>query len=612
MAISFGDIASFATGVVKADEAATQERLKDRRAELAADRQFYIDMKTKKYQSELKTFEEENKKYKAIQAVNAKFEGQEEVDPTAYGKAYLQETNPTLLYQYETLYADNPQLLNSKLATFADSSVRDYKTTNTRDALDSKLKLDVDAITADYKTQLENARGDSKLINAIIGKRDKKIADTIQENEDSKNGVVKAKEIAIETDTDSKPTFEFGKVKEVNIGVPTKFIKEGKIEEKITQLYKDDSQLSYNKGAVASTLSFFNDNDIAKPQVFYKKNSQTDTIEGFTGAGAKLNEHITQLWGGAADSFTPEKVYIATNGKATLAGSVLNSKNVKNTIDERIRNYTYVEQPKTWFKDRESIVGIVPWSVVDVNNNIGDFNIKGKANQKLVAQAYVAALKDYTKENNITSEGSIIEPNQKFMNDVQSTLLAQKGNESDLSIDIQNRILSKLGVNEQAPVVKDTSTSSVEGTITIIRDNGTKIENVQDNEENRKLAEEKGFTIQENKTEEITSKSSNVSTKANETRVDEDTDEGMLNESRIEILTNLATNNNISDEELLEFGDMVKLNKVPRTLRTRLFKLKMARQKKINDERRKKFNEKVKNKNKQVSSIETIDENADV
>ena len=43
MGISLGDIASFATGVVKADEAATQERLKDRRAELAADRQFYID-----------------------------------------------------------------------------------------------------------------------------------------------------------------------------------------------------------------------------------------------------------------------------------------------------------------------------------------------------------------------------------------------------------------------------------------------------------------------------------------------------------------------------------------------------------------------------------------
>lgn len=497
MGISLGDIASFATGVVKADEKATQERLKDRRAELQADRQFYIDMKTKKYESELKSFEEENKKYKAIQAVNAKFEGQNKVDPTAYGKAYLQETNPTLLYQYETLYADNPALLNSKLSTFADASIRDYKTTTTRDSLDTKLKQDVDAITADYKTQLENAKGDSKLINAIIGKRDKKIADTIQENENSKNGVVKAKEIAVETDTDSKPTFEFGEVKQIDIGVPPKFIKDGKIEEKITQLYKDDSQLSYNKGAVASTLSFFNDNDIAKPQVFYTKNSQTDTIEGFTGAGAKLNEHITQLWGGAADSFTPKKVYDATGGKSALAGSVLNSKNVRNTIDERIRNYTYIEQPKTWFKDRESIVGIVPWSVVDINNNIGEFNIKGKANQKLVAEAYVAALKDYTKENNITSEGSIIEPNQKFMNDVQSTLLAQKGNESELSIDIQNRILSKLGVNKQAPVVEGTSTSNIGTTakIKLTTEDG-QTATVDDTADNRKKASDRNMTIE--------------------------------------------------------------------------------------------------------------------
>ena len=60
MGISLGDIGAFATGVVKADEAATAEKLKDRRAELQADRQLYIDMKTKKYESELKSFEDEN------------------------------------------------------------------------------------------------------------------------------------------------------------------------------------------------------------------------------------------------------------------------------------------------------------------------------------------------------------------------------------------------------------------------------------------------------------------------------------------------------------------------------------------------------------------------
>jgi len=206
MGISLGDIGSFATGVVKADEKATAERLVDRRNELAADRQFYIDMKTKKYESELKTFEEENKKYKAIQAVNAKFEGQKPA-PSVYGTAYLQETNPTLLYQLQKDFQNNPELLRSQLALYANP---DFKTTTTEETLTSKLKSDVDAINANYKTQLENARGDSKLINAIIGKRDKEVADTIQKNEDGKNAVVVAKEIATETINDKDKTFELG------------------------------------------------------------------------------------------------------------------------------------------------------------------------------------------------------------------------------------------------------------------------------------------------------------------------------------------------------------------------------------------------------------------
>ena len=221
MGISLGDIASFATGVVEADVADTQERLKDRRAELQADRQFYIDMKTKKYESELKAFEAENKKYKSIQAVNAKaksgmFNDDEgKISPSAYGQAYLQETNPALLLQFKTAYKDNPNELNNILSSYSGNSISNFKTSTTEEALSSKLKLDVDAITADYKTQLENARGDSRLVNAILGKRDKEIADTIQKNEDGKTGVIKAKEIAVETSTEAEPDLEFGKVQEI-------------------------------------------------------------------------------------------------------------------------------------------------------------------------------------------------------------------------------------------------------------------------------------------------------------------------------------------------------------------------------------------------------------
>ena len=435
MGISLGDIASFATGVVKADEKATAERLVDRRAELAADRQFYIDMKTKKYESELKTFEEENKKYKAIQAVNAKFEGQEKVDPTAYGKAYLQETNPTLLYQYETLYADNPQLLNSKLATFADSSVRDYKTTNTRDALDSKLKLDVDAITADYKTQLENARGDSKLINAIIGKRDKKIADTIQENEDSKNGVVKAKEIAVETDTDSKPTFEFGEVKEVDFVVPKKF----KDAVKPLRIKLNDNT-EIKKENVNIDLTFFSENDIAVPKQFLTTDVDGNTT-GLKGPGNTFVNQTNSLANQAVKTLTNESLYASTGGDASLISNDFNPNTINGMVSDRLANYSVVSSDKKdgFFSDRNNIVAIVPFSIVDSNNTLGGYQFVNKGQTKAVGEAYLQALKNIDATNN--PEGTI-ERSQKYLNDFQNKLLRTNPGEQTKEVKaVQNEII---------------------------------------------------------------------------------------------------------------------------------------------------------------------------
>ena len=448
MGISLGDIASFATGVVKADEKATAERLVDRRAELAADRQFYIDMKTKKYESELISFEEINKKYKAIQAVSAKFEGQEEVDPTAYGKAYLQETNPTLLYQYETLYADNPQLLNSKLATFADSSVRDYKTTNTRDALDSKLKLDVDAITADYKTQLENAKGDSKLINAIIGKRDKKIADTIQENEDGKTGVVKAKEIAVETDTDSKPTFEFGKVKEVDFAVPKKF------KEKVAPLrIKLNDNTEIKKENVNINLTFFSENDIAVPKQFLTKDTDGNTT-GLKGPGNTFVNQTNSLANQAVKTLTNESLYASTGGDSSLISNDFNPNKINGMVSDRLANYSVVSSDKKdgFFSDRNNIVAIVPFSIVDSNNTLGGYQFVNKGQTKAVGEAYLQALKNIDATNN--PEGTI-ERSQKYLNDFQNKLLRTNPGEQTKEVEtVQNemiRILTEKGMITPAP-----------------------------------------------------------------------------------------------------------------------------------------------------------------
>ena len=81
----------------------------------------------------------------------------------------------------------------------------------------------------------------------------------------------------------------------------------------------------------------------------------------------------------------------------------------------------------------------------------------------------------------------------------------------------------------------------------------------------------------------------------------------MLDSTAIERYTEAAEAGTISDEDLLAFSDMVSLNKIPRELRTRLLKLKMDRQKKINDERRIAFDKKVKERNQKNNLVAELD-----
>ena len=154
----------------------------------------------------------------------------------------------------------------------------------------------------------------------------------------------------------------------------------------------------------------------------------------------------------------------------------------------------------------------------------------------------------------------------------------------------------------------ETSTNeNVVGKITITDPKSNKSKVVDDTEANRILAEEKGFTIkvEEKLPEEPKKIKSNIQSIAGAERA---SDEQMLDSTAIERLTNAAEDGTISDEDLLTFGDMVALNKVPRNLRTRLFKLRMDRTKKENEARKIAFNEKVKknrNKNNLVAELDT-------
>jgi hypothetical protein len=526
MAINFGDLASFTKGVVDADKAATEARLKDRQAELLADRQLYIDMKTKKYESELKSFEEENKKYKAVQAVNAKFEGSETpVIPSDYGRAYLMETNPQLLLQYETLYKDNPNQLNKALSTFGDKSIVDFKTTNTRDALDNKLKTDIDAITAGYKKALENARGDSKLINAILGKRDKEIKLVIEKNKEGETGAIAAKEIATQTDTNESRGFEFGEEPEV---ANDYLFRKWKKDSKIQDLRKDvkGKVSSIHKGTINTTLNTLSSLNISLPKQFltFDQGKTSGTITGIKDKGKIVVEHINLLDNQALNFMSNEWIF-SKDTDATNVSNYYSEIEAENLVTSRVRDYssegTVSQQKKGFWKDRENFVGFVPFSVVGLDNDFiykedgGGVTINS-SNRKQVGNLYYQTLKKIAVANDPEFKNST---EAEAINRLQDKLLKLKeGESSNLLTQVKNEMVKDMGLDKPAESNNQTSTEIA----TNNTESDTEVRVVYNgksiivNEESTKLFKDNGVDINTLPKDNVTNKKTTTSISSNE------------------------------------------------------------------------------------------------
>ena len=602
MGINLRDIASFAEGAIERDRELTKEDFEIRNANLVANRDFLIDQKQKKYDAELKAFEEEDKKAKAIKATNAKFSGQK-ISASEWGSSYLREYNPTLYSSIIKMADGDTDLANSYFAKEFTPELANFETSTTRDKLDSKIADEVKALTVEYSEKIKNAKGDSFLINQLIGKRNNEVEKVISKSDEGLKGVEQSEVVTKEVSSTEKKPLPFEIVEEnLSFSVPKKFRDEIKtVREKLNN---DDAKKAYTKTAILATQKFFNDNDVAKIKQFIVKDKNTDEITGFKGPASSVNNHITLLADGAVSSISNYDIYTKTGKDSSLITNEFNPTTISNIVDDRVRNYTNISQNKKIFSDRENIVGIVPFSIVDTNNTLGNLTFNSKAEKKAVGEAYVNALKIINSELN---PNGAVEGNQKFMNDLQSELLSLKGGTNKTANLVKLLMIDDLTKKGIGVAKNETSTGeSIVGKITITDPKSNTSKVVDDTEANRTLAEEKGFTIkvEEQLPEEPKKIKSNIQSTAGAERA---SDEQMLDSTAIERLTNAAEDGTISDEDLLTFGDMVSLNKIPRELRTRLFKLKMDRQKKINDERRIAFDKKVKANRNQNNLVAELD-----
>jgi len=195
MGISLTDLGNFATGAIERDREITNENLKVRGEELRANRELMLAMKKDKYAADIAEYKKEKAKSNEINRLNA-VAAKGDMDSNAYAQQYLMATLGT--EKYKVMQQTDPEGFRDMIANFGGA--KDYKFSLDRNSLDKQLETDTKIINKGFSKAIEDAKGDSFLINKILGKKSSVDADVNATIEDQLNAAKIVKEETVGSD----------------------------------------------------------------------------------------------------------------------------------------------------------------------------------------------------------------------------------------------------------------------------------------------------------------------------------------------------------------------------------------------------------------------------
>lgn len=521
----WNDVGNFAVGAIERDRENTKAKFDIRKEELIANRNALIENRKKKYDLEIKEFEEQNKKNTVVKSLNAKYadfkneKGEvSQEGAIAWGRDYLMETNPALITSLTNLYKDRPNELNKALANYS-KRYTDFGVTGTRDDLFKTQEDDISRITTEYSEKLKNAKGDSFLIGKLVGERN----DKINKINNSKNtGAEKSleldKEANITEETKEKTGLTFAKVED-KAYISKTF--RTKAEEQIIEVQKTDySSKQYSKQFVDSVLTLIPNSKI-KDYFNYDAKKETYTAKPSI---VNADSHIQSLVKNSINDLSVSSLHTKAGGN-NIEKINLN----KNTVFDNAKRH--VDQYGSWvadgkvlsggslanlFKKTNSALVVAPQSIIDINNN----TLKGYENiyippelRKGVGDIYTDSIMKAATQRQETAGGTL----EENINVIQRNLSTENAGNSSFATEIRKTIATSLynvknskgeslyptlnpnpdkeTETEEAP--KSTVTTENElpvGKMRVKAPDGT-IDFINDTTENRKKAIEKGGTI---------------------------------------------------------------------------------------------------------------------
>ena len=642
MGISLRDFASFAEGAIERDRELTKEDFEIRNANLAANREMLIKQKEKKYEKEIENYYDEKNKFDSIKSANAMFkDGQ--INDRAYAAQILTLTMPG----FKDLDNDSKE----NLINGFDGKTIDYSLKGNIDEINKNAALEQTAINNATAEAIKAAKGDSFLINKILKKKgidDTKLLSDVEEK-------VKAVETIELTEQKIDPStvgleVKVGSLSSNKYGVDRTTKRYTTFESKNYDQLKNILNLNTKKTSKDNNeaiKSSFKTIGITNSKDYFTENKQTGEIISFKKGGENFANSIYSTYKHNQDFLKrngTDYLYVKFDGDIGELPSYYGKDNMNGIVANRVLEYGVPVGNnniigdggklnfKTVLRNEDNLIVLPTANTIDFDDSIfGSKRILNDTEKSKVAQIYTKVLmaesSEKNKKNQMELNPLLLKQNQdilqnlkygesnKLLNDINFNFGVQLIKEGIITKEqfLENGYNNAAynyekdgktpfkdfvdGITVTLPDDKgdegkgDDGENKSKKTITII-DKGVK-KVIEDTEETRAMIEK---DIENGEDVKIVPKS-NVTGEASQIRVTEDIDTGMLDSTAIERYTEAAKAGTISDEDLLAFSDMVSLNKIPRELRTRLLKLKMDRQKKINDERRIAFDKKIKERN---------------
>jgi hypothetical protein len=528
MKISLKDIGNFAMGAIERDKALNDIAVDERKEELKARRAILIAQKAKRYEKDIAKFEEEDKKYKAIQAVNKQFAGKTDVDPAEWGRIYLQNYKPTEYATMVNAYGGNTPGLNEYLKGFAVN--KDFKTFSTEKAIDTKYQDEVKSIMADTTKQIKDARGDSFLINQILGLRNKKISEAESIKTESATGIEQAKKVNtevanIETKPEEEVSFTFSKENKSS----TPYINKSKEEYKsfaneVSTKLTDLSKLNLNKSSPNNGDALkqsFNILNIPNVGDYYRTNPEGKITE-FRKGGEKFANTTSSQWKHYKDYLNiqgTDNLFLKHNGdrsklvaefdKENLNGEIAirTSKFAVPIVDGNILGKGGSLDFTTVFRNKNNLIVVPTANTIDFDDTFKGTN--AKVIPEIAKVAYANAMKKNAMVNNQFNSQKLSQ-NQLLLESLRygkTSPLLEKVNE-DFKNEY-NKLYKSIELKNKNNLPEETNKKST-GLIPLIEitnpQTGTK-RTFADTPDNRKKAEAAGATFVVIKSTQAESKS---------------------------------------------------------------------------------------------------------